>query len=119
MEKAQRIINEMNRHAIQQNNAGVNCYVVFGDFDAALYHFRQALTVKLATEKRLLTSTEKGDQTPLHPNGPEVEDKPAGENEILQQDFTYNNVCINRHDQIDACSYETAGAKSVLLESYV
>lgn len=118
MDKSLRIMNEMNQYAIQQNNAGVNCYVVFGDFDAALHHFRQALTAKLATEKRLLTSTEKGDQTPLPPNGPEVEDKPTGENEMLKQYFTSNDVCINRHDQFEACSYETEGAKSVLLLSF-
>ena len=44
---------DMNRYAIQQNDVGVNCFVTVGDVDAALHHFRQALSAKLSAEKML------------------------------------------------------------------
>jgi hypothetical protein len=37
---------DMNRYAIQQNDVGVNCFVTVGDVDAALHHFRQALSAE-------------------------------------------------------------------------
>ena len=47
------LIVTMNRHAIQQNDVGVHCFVTVGDVDAALHHFRQALSAKLSAEKML------------------------------------------------------------------
>ena len=118
MKKQRSNMNEMNRYAIQQNDTGVNCFVVFGNLDAALRHFRQSLAAKLATEKRLLTASEKNE--PFHLIDSAVEDNPTGDNEILQmQDFTLNEVCINRSDQFGACSDATTGAKNVLLQSNI
>ena len=51
------IVNDMDQYAIEQNNAGVKCFVAVGDLDAAMYHFRKALAAKLSVETQLLAST--------------------------------------------------------------
>lgn len=57
---------DTDQYAIQQNNVGVNCYTAIGDIDAALNCFRQALAAKLATEQRMLPSTETSGVETLH-----------------------------------------------------
>ena len=52
--------------AIQQNNAGVNCYIAIGDTDGALHYFRQALAAKLASENRFVATTESSEEKNLH-----------------------------------------------------
>ena len=57
---------DMDQYAIQDNNAGVNCYTVLGDIDGALYYFRRALSAKLASEQPLLATVEASGEKTLH-----------------------------------------------------
>ena len=97
---------EMNRYAIQQNNIGVHYYVATGDLDAALYHFRQALSAKLATEHRLLACTTDGEDF----NESQCDNEPMldGNAQRNMQGFV-SAYANNSYNQSEAHSYDTTG----------
>lgn len=91
----------MNRYAMKRNDVGVNHYAVFGDLDAALHHFHQALAAKLATESQLLASTENNEETSL---------RPTVDMEIPEiQSIAPISVYANRYNQFDTSIDDATG----------
>jgi hypothetical protein len=112
---------DTDQYAIQQNNDGVNCYMVLGDIDGALHYFRQALSAKLATEHRLLSSTTKeasGDKTlpDLHDLDTHVlEVLPVAETASQQRSVTPEPTEMRSSDQLEECSSGDMGTTIVSL----